>query len=117
MKKGLLTIDGLNGVQTLNVAVTRSVVERMRGLLWLAPLQRDQGMLLTACNLIHTFGMKYPIDIVFMRRDGRVLKICESIAPSRVRGNLRAKCVLELAAGSAVACGIHLGMRLPIETL
>lgn len=90
---------------------------RMRGLLARPALCRDEGMLLRSCNMIHTFGMCYPIDVLFLRRDGLVLKIAEAVKPRRARGYLRAHCVLELAAGEAQRCGIALGVVLPIQFL
>lgn len=112
-----MIVDGTHGVHHFVIAVAGSTFLRMRGLLWRPQLQRHEGMLLRACNSIHTFGMKYPIDVVFLRRDGCVLKVFESVLPRRIRGHLRAQCVLELAAGMAAASGIHPGVRVPIETL
>ena len=117
MKKGTLILNNEKGLHHLDVAVAGSTLARMRGLLWKPQLKHHEGMLLRACNLIHTFGMRYPIDVVFLRRDGHVLKVFESVLPRRVRGHLRAQCVLELAAGAVTTNGIHPGMRLPIETL
>ena len=117
MKTQSLSFCGAQGAQCLQVMVAASMLARLRGLLGRAPLGNDQGMLLRACNLIHTVGMRYPIDLVFMRKDGQVLKICEAVAPRRARGHLRAHCVLELAAGAARRSGIVLGMRLPLEAL
>ncbi len=117
MKRAPLIVEGTQGVHRLDVAIAGSTLLRMRGLLWRPQLQRDEAILLRACNSIHTFGMKYPIDVVFLRRDGCVLKIFESVFPRRIRGHFRAQCVLELAAGSVAVSGIHLGMRLPLETL
>lgn len=117
MKPQTLSFCGANGAQRLHVVVASTMFSRMRGLLGRPPLLSNQGMLLRSCNLIHTFGMGYPIDLVFMHKDGRVLKISDDVAPRRARGHLRAHCVLELAGGVARQRGIALGMRLPIEAL
>lgn len=93
------------------------MLSRMRGLLGRPALEGYQGMLLRSCNIVHTFGMRYPIDMVFMRHDGHVLKVAAAVAPRRAQGHMRAHCVLELASGAAKKCGIHPGMRLPIEIL
>lgn len=97
--------------------VATSMLSRMRGLLARPALRSNEGMLLHSCNMIHTFGMRYPIDVLFLRRDGLVLKIAETVKPRRARSHLRAHCVLELAAGEAVRCGISPGMFLPIQFL
>ena len=117
MKTSLLSFKSTQGEQRLDVSVASSMLSRMRGLLGRPALEGYQGMLLRSCNLVHTFGMRYPIDMVFMRRDGHVLKVSTAVAPRRAQGHMRAHCVLELASGAAKKCGIHPGMRLPIEIL
>lgn len=109
-----LDFDGGAGHRRLSVMVAASAPERMRGLLGRPALQAGQGMLLMSCWLIHTFGMGYPIDLVYLRRDGRVVKVTPALAPRRVSGCWRAHCVLELAAGEARRCGIAPGVRLPL---
>lgn len=74
-------------------------------------------MLLRACNMIHTVGMGYAIDVVFLRRDGLVLKVKRALAPWRASAHPRAHCVLELAAGQARRRGIVRGMALPIVSV
>jgi uncharacterized membrane protein (UPF0127 family) len=105
------------GPQVFEVMVAASMLGRMRGLLARPALRRSEGMLLHSCNMIHTFGMRYPIDVLFLRRDGLVLKIAEAVKPRRARSHLRAHCVLELAAGEAQRCGIAPGVVLPIQFL
>jgi uncharacterized protein len=112
-----LAFISAGSAQQLEVMVAGSMLARMRGLLGRPALRHDQGLLLRSCNLVHTFGMGYPLDLVFMRRDGRVLKVAHSIPPRRASGHLRAHCVLELAAGAAQRSGITPGMRLPLETI
>jgi len=73
--------------------------------------------MLRPCNLIHTVGMRYPIDVVFLRRDGQVLSVAAEVPPLRMRGCWRAHAVLELAAGEAARCAIRPGMMLPLEAL
>jgi uncharacterized membrane protein (UPF0127 family) len=114
MKRFPVTFQGARGVQTLDVMAAESMLERMRGLLARPTLQRGEGMLLHSCNLVHTFGMRYPIDVVFIQRDGVVLKVTDALVPRRASGHVRADCVLELAAGEARRCGIAPGLRLPL---
>lgn len=105
------------GHRVLTVMLAASAPERMRGLLGRPPLQAGQGMLLLSCWLIHTFGMGYPIDLVYLRRDGTVLKVTAALAPRRMSGCWGAHCVLELAAGEAARCGIAAGVQLPLAAL
>lgn len=98
----------------LELMVATSALERMRGLLGQTALGSRQGMLLPRCGMIHTFGMAYPIDVVYLDRRNRVLKVSPALAPRRMDGHWRARTVLELAAGTAQACGIRPGCALAL---
>ena len=110
-----LSFTGAAGPQAVEVQVATTARERMRGLLGRAPLQAAQGMLLLSCRLTHTFGMTYPLDLVYLARDGRVLKVTSALAVRRMDGHWRAHSVLEMAAGQAGACGIVAGLHLPLD--
>jgi len=87
--------------------------QRMRGLLGYPALRDEEGLLIKPCNMIHTFGMRYCIDAVFIDRQFRILKIASYIAPLRMRQCLFAHAVLELAAGRAESLNLHVGEPLP----
>ncbi len=74
-----------------------SAWERTRGLLGRAPLQADEGMLINECRLVHTLGMGYALDLVFLDRDGRVRKLVSGLKPLRMAGSFSASATLELA--------------------
>jgi uncharacterized protein len=101
-------------VQSTSLRVWRAETmrERMRGLLGRAPLAPDEAMLLRPCRLVHTFGMKYPIDVVFLDRAGVVRRIFNAVPRARVCGFFGAWQTLELAAGSALALGLCVDDRL-----
>nr|WP_283104546.1 DUF192 domain-containing protein [Shewanella olleyana] len=73
----------------------------MRGLLGSKPLTMQQGLLIIPCNSVHTFGMSYSIDVVYLNKKNQVVKIIEALKPTRISGCLTASKVLEIAAGSA----------------
>jgi uncharacterized membrane protein (UPF0127 family) len=112
-----LRFAGNTGPQAIELRVASSALERMRGLLGCAPLQAAEGMLLLSCRLIHTVGMDYPLDLVYLARDGRVLKVTAKLPARRMDGHWRAHSVLEMAAGEAARCGIVAGMQLPLGSL
>ena len=89
-------------VQGYKVRVARSFVERARGLIGTRDLAPDEGMLILKCNAIHTFFMSFPIDAIFLDREGRVVKTVKGIRPGRlfVWGGFRAKSVLEVKSAS-----------------
>ena len=87
---------------------------RMRGLLGRTELPRGEGILLRPAGSIHTFFMRFPIDAVFVGRDGEVVGVDAAIPPWRTAKRRGAKSVLELPAGEAAARGIEPGARLEL---
>lgn len=85
--------DGL----TLIVASTRR--SRMLGLSRLDALPAGHGLLLERCRSIHTLKMRFALDLVWLDAGGRPVRVDESVAPRRMRTCLRARSVVETAAG------------------
>ncbi|WP_207004464.1 DUF192 domain-containing protein [Trinickia mobilis] len=86
--------------------------ERMRGLLGRPRLRPHEGLLIRPCRAIHTFGMEWPIDVVFLDRRGYVLAVHPHVPPATLRMHWRAASTLELASGACAALGIACGMWL-----
>src|SRR5437762_12292159 len=78
-----------------------SPVARMRGLLGRDGLGEGEGLLLRPASSVHTFFMRFPIDVVFLDRHGVVKRVAEHVRPWRTVGCRGAKAVVELAAGEA----------------
>jgi len=97
-----------------HVRHTASVRERMRGLRAHENLARGEALLLTPCKQVHTFGMRFPIDVVFCDREWRVIRVTRAMLPGRV-GRLvpRARHMIELAEGAAA--GVRVGDQLLVE--
>ena len=78
---------------------------RLRGLIGRDALQgrARQALWLVPCNGVHTFGMGYPLDIVFLDRAGHVLDFVENLRPWRARQCRGARQTVELAAGGIAA--------------
>jgi len=91
----------------VDVAATRAT--RRRGLLGRESLGATEGLLLTPCKAVHTVGMRFAIDVIFIDRDGRAVRIVPALAPWRIAMSARAKAVIELAAGTAAAADIRIG--------
>jgi uncharacterized membrane protein (UPF0127 family) len=90
--------------------------DRSRGLLGRESLPPGDGLLLDPCSGIHMFFMRFPIDAVFIDRDGRVVHLSRGIGPWRMsRYVLRARAVLELPAGTIQRSRTQLGDRLLFE--
>ena len=84
---------------------------RRRGLLGRDGLD-DEALVIAPCNLVHTFFMRFPIDTVFVDRQGTVVRIQHDVQPWWVAGAWRAFATIELAAGQAKKAGISQGTRL-----
>ena len=82
-------------------AIADSPTTRMRGLLGRHDLAEDEGMFFTRTGSIHTFFMRFPIDVVFCDRDLRVLEVVRELRPWRIASRRGAKVVVELPAGTA----------------
>jgi uncharacterized membrane protein (UPF0127 family) len=87
----------LGGGLTLIVAASRR--SRMLGLGKLAALPADHGLLLGPCRSVHTVTMRFALDLVWLDREGRPVRVDEDVAPRRMRTCLRARSVVETAAG------------------
>ena len=74
---------------------------RLRGLLGRPPLTLGQAMLIDPCHSVHTIGMRYPIDVVYLDKNYRVLKVVECLAPYKFSACKGASYTIELSAGAA----------------
>ena len=99
------------------VACDRCVVAdtapaRMRGLLGRDGLDAGEGLLIRPTNSVHMFFMRFAIDVVFLDRELRVLKIAQQLRPWRTAARWRAHSALELPAGECARLGLEVGDRL-----
>jgi uncharacterized membrane protein (UPF0127 family) len=92
--------------------VAETLRARMRGLLGRRALLTGNGLLLRPAPSIHTFFMRFPIDVVFLDRQLRVVRIDADVKPWRMRGCRGARAVIELAAGEAERRGFRPGQQL-----
>jgi len=91
---------------------TSNPLERMRGLLGKAPLQKDQALLITSCSSVHTMGMTYPIDLVFLDKHWKIRKIVKSLVPWRMAWLFGSSTVLEMAPGTIDNLNLNMDMQL-----
>jgi uncharacterized membrane protein (UPF0127 family) len=109
-------IDDGGRVVCERCTVADTMFTRMRGLLGRRELPAGEGMLIRPAPSVMTFFMLFPIDVVFLDRDGNVLKVREHMKPWRTASCRRAHMTLELAAGEAGRRGVAPGDRLLAET-
>ncbi len=86
---------------------------RLRGLIGHSELAPGEGMIIEPCSSIHTFFMGFPIDVVFVSREGRVLRVAPAVPPWRVGPVARgARYVIELPAGALAGSRTQVGDEL-----
>jgi uncharacterized membrane protein (UPF0127 family) len=86
---------------------------RLRGLSGKQGLASGEGLLLEPCRAVHMFGMRFPIDVAFLARDGSVVAVYPSLAPgARTQYHRAARSALELPAGTLAATGTMPGDRI-----
>jgi uncharacterized protein len=107
--------DEHGGVVCERCFLADSPLSRLRGLLGRRELAPDEGLLLAPESSIHTFFMRFPIDVAFLARDLTVLSVRECVRPWRTAGERGARFVLELPAGAAERRKLRPGDRLAME--
>lgn len=91
------------------VTIARSFFARLIGLLSKTNLDSSEGMLFYKAPSIHTFGMKFPIDILFMDITGKIVRIFSDVKPNRIIPYVKSWATLELKAGQCVEKQIQPG--------
>lgn len=77
-----------------------SGARRRKGLLGRDRLAPGEGLWIVPCEAVHTFGMRFPIDLVYLDRNHRIRKLRSNVRPWRLSACFRAHSVLELASGA-----------------
>ena len=109
----LITADGRD---LARVELAMTARHRARGLLGRSSLPPAQALWLAPCRSIHTIGMRFPIDVVYLDRDWRVVAIRERVVPFRITwGGWRARGVLEFAAGEVARLQIAAGQQFELR--
>ncbi len=98
------------------VEVADTSLTRLWGLLGRSGLGAGGGLWIKPSSGVHTFGMKFAIDVVGLDKNLRVVKIWPELVPFRITSvSLQISSVIELAAGRIKECAIHVGDVLEVE--
>jgi uncharacterized protein len=90
--------------------------QRLRGLLGAAPLQKEEGLVLVGEKSIHTLFMGFPIDVVYVDKDYRVIRADVNMVPYRLGPFLsRSAYVLEMPVGTITSTNTQVGDLLRFE--
>ncbi|MCL1080168.1 DUF192 domain-containing protein [Parashewanella spongiae] len=102
-------LSNQNGRLIAQVFIANTPWLRLRGLLGRPSLNNDQAMLISPCYSVHTIGMRYSLDIVYLNSQNQVLRIKKNLKPFRASACKGAAKVLELAAGGIKNKNINIG--------
>jgi uncharacterized protein len=87
---------------------------RRRGLLGRDSMAAGEGLIIAPTNAIHTFFMRFEIDVAFVNREGRILKVRPSMRSGRMAFAVRAFAVVEAPAGTFAAASTVAGDTLAL---
>ena len=91
--------------------------KRRTGLLKHQSLEPGEGLWISPCESVHTFFMKFAIDLVYLDKHKRVRKVRHAVPPWRLSACLMARSVLELPAGVVASTGTQVGDQLVFDKL
>jgi uncharacterized membrane protein (UPF0127 family) len=94
------------------VEVADQGATRRKGLLGRDGLAAGEGLWIVPCESVHTFGMRFPIDLVYLDRHKKVKKVRSGVPPWRLSACLSAHSVVELASGT-----VHRTQTMPGDKL
>jgi uncharacterized membrane protein (UPF0127 family) len=98
-----------------NVIVADQVLKRMKGLLGKSELPIGEALWIKPCMSIHTFFMRFPIDVIFLNKRNQVVALIKNILPNRLTGLYpKAVSILELPAGTIEATDTEVGDKIEI---
>jgi len=90
-----------------DIKIASSFVDRLAGLIFKKSIDKNEGMLFDDCNSIHTFWMRFPLDVIFLESENRIIRIFYSLKPFRITPVIKnSKRVLEIKSGMALELGL-----------
>jgi hypothetical protein len=94
--------------------VANTIQERTTGLLNRSSLENGEGLIIPGCKRIHSIGMKFPIEVIFLSDDGQVVR-CGVLTPGGFAGAAQSDVVIELPIGTIGKTGTLPGDYLETE--
>lgn len=90
-----------NSILAENLSIANTPLKRIIGLLNRKEFKRGEALLIQPCQQVHTFFMRFPIDLLFLNRENRVIKLIKNLKPQRIsKIYFKASSCLELPSGT-----------------
>jgi uncharacterized membrane protein (UPF0127 family) len=102
---------------SLGVSPAHTHMSRLRGLLGRMRLRSDEGLWIVPCQGIHTIGLLFPIDVIYLDENQRVIHVIEHLGPFRISSiRIRSNSVLQLPTRTVYSSNTRIGDQLMICT-
>jgi uncharacterized protein len=75
------------------------LIQRTRGLTWRKSIPPGEALQISRCRSIHTFGMRFSLDLLWLDSQGRAIRVDYDVQPLRLRFCRQAHSVVEVTAG------------------
>jgi uncharacterized membrane protein (UPF0127 family) len=102
---------------TTHAGIANTSELRRRGLLKHTSLEEGDGLWIAPCEAVHCFGMKFVIDVIYLNKQKKILKMRPNMGKNRISFCLTAHSVLELPAGTIEKTGTLVGDELDFEKI
>ncbi len=100
------------------VHIADTFIKRFKGLLFKKVLEEEEGLLINPCSQVHTIGMNFSIDVVFLSTSGEVVHTQADMTPGAVSPFIRnCQQILELKSGIIEKKGIIKGKRIAFDPI
>lgn len=97
-----------------NAGLADNFLSRFKGLLGTKQLETGKGLVIRPCSSIHTVGMNYDIDVLFVDSEDNIIKVIRNMPASKFSLCRKSSYVVELPAGSIDATGTVVGDKISL---
>ncbi|WHH60533.1 DUF192 domain-containing protein [Petroclostridium sp. X23] len=105
-----IKIASNNGIIADQAVMAQTFITRLRGLMFRERLNESEALIIQPCNMIHTFGMRFAIDALFVNKENKVEHMIENLHPNKISAMVfKAVKVVELPAGAIHNANIQKG--------
>ena len=111
----IITNTTKNTILATAAEAATTSASRRKGLLGRKKLDTGEGLWIVPCESIHTFGMKFAIDVVYLDRNKKIRKIRRDVGPWRMSVSLLSHSVVELPSGTIERTGTAAGDQLVFQ--
>lgn len=96
--------------------IAATMESRLRGLLGRASLGSNEALILKPCNSIHTFFMRFPIDVLFLDKDMKVVKTIQNMGPNKLGPIIwKSRIAIELSSGKISQTSTQVGDKIELK--